>query len=256
MKTVNQVYSTTDYDLFKSLKGNRVVNKLHVRRLRESFKSMYLLSPIIVNESYEIIDGQHRFEAAKELGLAVNYIVCTGYSLQEVQLLNTNMKNWKSEDYLNAYCDLGFPEYLKFRNFMQQFPEFGFASSEAILINSASGNRKTTSVDVISDTNKTGAYLVKYFQEGDLIIPDYIKSIENANKIMSIKPYYEGFGRPAFVRAMIGLFKIDRYSHSKLISRLESNPRSIQHCANVVQYKIMLEEIYNFRSRQKVTLRF
>lgn len=256
MKTVNQVYSTTDYNLFKSLKGNRVVNKLHIRRLRESFKSNYLLSPIIVNEHYEIIDGQHRFEAAKELGLPVNYIVCGGYSLREVQVLNTNMKNWKSEDYLNAYCDLGYPEYLKFRNFMQQFPDFGFAASEAILTNRLSGHVSTNSVELKSDTNKKGSYMVKYFEEGDLIIPNYSLSIEHANKILDIKKYYDGYNRSPFVRAMLGIFRIEQYSHIKMLARLEANPTALQHCANVSQYKMLLEEIYNFRSREKVSLRF
>lgn len=80
MKIVNQVNQTNDYNLFKSLKGNRNVNKLHVQRLKESFKGDYLMSPIIVNQNYEIIDGQHRFNAAKDLSLPVNFIICNDYS--------------------------------------------------------------------------------------------------------------------------------------------------------------------------------
>ena len=66
MQHENHVLSTTDYAKFKTLQGNRDVNKLHVSRLKESFKTAYLLSPIVVNQYYEIIDGQHRYEAAKE----------------------------------------------------------------------------------------------------------------------------------------------------------------------------------------------
>ena len=76
MLVVNQVNSTNDYLKFKTLKGNRNVNKLHVRRLKESFKEAYLLSPIIVNQNFEIIDGQHRFEAAKSMELPINFIIC------------------------------------------------------------------------------------------------------------------------------------------------------------------------------------
>lgn len=242
--------------MFKELQGNRTVNALHVRRLRESFKSAYLLSPIIVNENYEIIDGQHRFAAAKELLLPINYIVCPGYKLQEVQLLNTNMKNWKSDDYLKAYCDLKYPQYLKFREFMQMFPDFGFASCETILSNLATPHINLKSKELISETNTTGTYMVRSFEEGNLKIPNFQKSVETAKKIQQIKPYYDGYNRATFVRAMIGLFKIDHYSHQKMIDRLEANPTFMQHCSNVGQYKAMLEEIYNFRSRQKVTLRF
>jgi len=257
MLVVNQVNSTNDYSKFKTLQGNRNVNSLHVRRLRESFKEHYLLSPIIVNQNFEIIDGQHRFEAAKELNLPINFIICNNYSLKEVQLLNANMKNWKKQDYLNAYCDLGYPEYLKFREFMMKFPDFGMASAEAILLNSLhKGQFTSKSNELKSDTNKDGSYMVKYFQEGDLVIPNYEMSIENAEKIMMIKPYYEGFGRAIFVIAMLGIFRIEYYSHSRLIERLAANPTALQHCANVTQYKFMIEDIYNFRSREKVSLRF
>jgi len=255
MKVINQVYTTTDYSVFKNLQGNRNVNKLHVRRLRESFKNAYLLSPIIVNENYEIIDGQHRYAAAKELQKPINYIVCTEYGLKEVQILNTNMKNWSKTDYLNAYCDLGYPEYLKFRNFMQRFKGLDIKASEALLTNRATGTRKRSSKD-FKDLNKQGSYAIRYFEEGDLKIHDYYLAIENAEKIMMIKPYYDGFNRAIFVFAMIGMFKHQNYNHSQFIKKLSANPTSLQHCSNVTQYKLLIEDIYNYRSREKVSLRF
>jgi len=258
MLVVNQVNSTNDYSKFKTLQGNRNVNKLHVKRLKESFKEAYLLTPIVVNQDYQIIDGQHRFQAAKEMSLPINFIVCNNYSLKEVQLLNTNMKNWKKEDYLNAYCDLGFSEYLKFRNFMKMFPEFGILSCETILTNTTTGSGGSTvrSPELKGVINESGSYSLRFFQEGDLLIPNFEKSVENAEKIMMIKPYFIGFNRPTFVRAMIGIFKIQYYSHSRLIERLSANPTALQVCANVTQYKLLIEDIYNFRSREKVTLRF
>lgn len=257
MKTVNQVIETNDYSIFRTLDGNRHVNKVHVKRLKESFQDSYLLSPIIVNQRFEIIDGQHRYEAAKQIGLPINYILVQNYGLKEVQLLNTNMKNWKKEDYLNAYCDLKYPEYLKFRNFLRRFPELGMAACETLLTDKLNGgNMNSSNASFKSETNKSGSYTIRYFQEGDLEIPDYEKSIENAEKIMMMKQYYDGFNRSSFVRAMVGIFRKEEYSHSKMISKLAANPTVMQHCANVTQYKIMVEDIFNFRSREKVNLRF
>lgn len=256
MKIVNQVNQTNDYNLFKSLKGNRNVNKLHVQRLKESFKSDYLMSPIIVNQRYEIIDGQHRFNAARDLSLPINFIICNDYSLDEVKILNTNMKNWRKEDYLNAFCDLKHPEYLKFRNFMRQFPSFGISASEAILTGSLGGGVQRIDSKNEFTTSKSGKYTVKYFEEGDLVIPDWDYSLECAEKIMMIKPYYDGFNRISFVRAMLGVFRIEYYNHSQFLDRLKSSPTALQHCANVTQYKLLIEDIYNFRSREKVSLRF
>lgn len=257
MKKINQVNETTDYSMFKTLQGNRAVNKLHVKRLIDSFNKNYLLSPIIVNEKFEIIDGQHRFEAAKQCKLPVRFISIKGYGLKEVQVLNENMKNWKKEDYLNAYCDLGYPEYLKFKKFMLDYPDFGIAASIALLTNTTStGTMKRENKEFRSKTNKYGAYSIRFFQEGQLIIPDYDLSVENAEKILMIKEYYDGYNRITFVRAMIGLFKIKEYNHAKLLERLSKLPTALQHCANITQYKLLIEDIYNYRSRNKVSLRF
>jgi len=256
MKVVNQVNQTTDYKKFKTLKGNRNVNRLHIKRLQKSFKQSYLLSPIIVNQNYEIIDGQHRFEAAKAENLPINFILCNDYGLTEVQLLNTNMKNWKKEDYLNAYCDLGYKNYLTFRNFMRKYPDFGIAACEVLLTGTLAKHRNASSKEFVSETNKSGSYAVRYFQEGNLKIPNYEQSVEYVERLLMIKPYYDGFARPSFVRAMCGIFRIKDYEHSKLLRKLKSNPNAIQHCANVTQYKLLVEDVYNFRNRNKISLRF
>lgn len=255
MKVVNQVNQTNDYAMFKTLQGNRNVNKLHVERLKNSFKDKYLLSPILVNQNYEIIDGQHRYNAAKQLNLPINFIIVNDYGLKEVQLLNTNMSNWKKEDYLQAFCDLGYPEYLKMRKFMREFPDFGIMASEQILTNYVGGtNNRDATLEI--DGEKVKTKTLKGFQEGDLYIENEKQAYENAEKIMMFKPFYKGFNRAVFVATMISLFKHQSYNHSQMISKVASNPTSLVDCSNVTQYKILLEEIYNFRSREKVSLRF
>ena len=55
-KAKNRVYSTTNYDQFKYLKGNRAVTELHVRRLVEAIKEKDLQVPIIVDEKMNVVD--------------------------------------------------------------------------------------------------------------------------------------------------------------------------------------------------------
>ena len=251
MKTVAQVYQTTDYNGLQTTKGNRAINKLHVERLKKSFQNSYLMSPIIINEKDEVIDGQHRYQAAKELGLPINVICVNGYGLKEVQILNTNMKNWGKVDYLNAFCDLGYPEYLKFRNFMRRFRELPIGSCEPLLTQRL-GQPSTHT----KNFNNGGKYRTRYFEEGELVIKNYEQSIEYAEKIMQIKPHYEGYHRRIFVIAMMGVFLNDNYSHAQFLQKLQVNPGSLQHCSNVTQYKLLIEDIYNYRSREKVSLRF
>jgi hypothetical protein len=250
------VFESSVYDMFSHIDGNRDVNKLHVKRLVESFGEKHLISPIICNENFQIIDGQHRFEAAKKLGLPVYFIINRGYGLKEVQMLNTHGHNWTKKTYLESYCEMGLPEYLKFKGFMQMFPEFGFSACEAMLTGQLGGDRKKNDKSIAGKTNKSGVYLIKDFNEGNLKIADFESAINAARKIKEIAPYYDGFSRISFVRAMLGIFRISEYSHERLIERLRANPGKMHHCNNVSQYKALIEEIYNYRSRKKVSLRF
>ena len=244
-----QVQTSNDYPKFKTLIGNRKPNDLHVKRLTSSFKERYLFSPIIVNEKMQIIDGQHRFLAAKELNLPINYLVVDGYGLEEVQVLNTNTSNWKREDYLKAYCDLGVKPYLQMQQFMLDFPDFGVAIAEMILTNKVDGENANKRVDKVN-------MRMQGFQNGELTIPDLLKAYETAEKVLMFKPYYDGYNRATFVRTLITMFKNENYIHVDMISKLANNPSVLTHCANVTQYKFLLEDIFNFRRREKVNLRY
>jgi hypothetical protein len=248
-KTSSQVHTTTNYEKFKTLMGNRKTSEVHIKRLTNSFKVSYLFSPILINEKWEIIDGQHRFLAAKELNLPINYIIVEGYGLNEVQILNTNSANWKKEDYLKAYCDLGVTPYLQLREFMNHFPDFGIAVCEQLVTNNVGGSNNKNQMS-------KSHLKVKNFQEGRLSIPDLNQSYENAEKVMMFKPYYEGYNRSIFVAALIGIFKNENYNHAEMLSKLAQQQSCLTHCTNVTQYKLLIEEIYNFRRREKVNLRY
>lgn len=257
MEIINQIYQTTDYSKFKILLGNRNLDKLQVKRLKESFKRSYLTTPIIVNENFEIIDGQHRFEAAKSLNLPIYYFINPKYRLEEVQILNENMKNWNKKDYLNAYCDMKYTEYLKFRNFMREFPDFGIDACESLLNNTASNNSaQGYDKNLISETNKSGVYRKRNFHSGELCIENYDLAVENAKKIMMIKPYYNGFNRAGFVKTMIGMFKNENYNHDKFISKLKKGTKSLHNCSSINDYKVLIEDIFNYCSQIKVSLRY
>lgn len=248
-KYSNQVQVSNDYSKFKTLIGNRKQNEIHIKRLVSSFKQRYLFSPIIVNEKMQIIDGQHRFLAAKQLNLPINFLVVEGYGLEEVQILNTNSANWKKQDYLKAYCDLGVEPYLQMRQFMLDFPAFGVAIAEMILTDNVNGENKQLVIDKVN-------MRMMGFQNGELNIPNLSKAYETAEKVLMFKPYYDGYNRSSFVRSLITLFKNKNYVHNEMISKLSKNPTSLIHCANVTQYKLLLEEIYNFRRHDKKNLRY
>ena len=94
---------TENYDMFKKIGGNRKINKANYSKIVKSMKEEQLIIPIVVNEKYEIIDGQHRFTACKDLGKPVYFYMVRGYGLEQVKRANIASSNWKKENYLDMF---------------------------------------------------------------------------------------------------------------------------------------------------------
>jgi len=242
VKHSNQVHTTTDYFMFKTLNGNRDINQLHLTRLKESFNKNYLTTIIMVNENFEIIDGQHRFLICQEFKLPINYIICKNYGLNEIQILNANMKNWQTTDYVNGYCDLGYKDYIIYRDFVE---EYGFQHQVSVLLLSG---------EFVSGSNLTNPQT--RFKEGLFKVNNLNNAKKIADKIMMIEPYYKGFLRRSFIYALIGMFKNENFEFTEFIAKLKQQPTTLQDCNDTSQYKTLIEEIYNYRRREKVNLRY
>ena len=237
-----QVHTTNNYSLFKTLNGNRDVNQLHLTRLKESMKKNHLTTIIMVNEKLEIIDGQHRFLISQELKLPINYIISKNYGLNEVQILNANMKNWQTVDYVNGYCDLGYKDYIIYRDFVA---DYGFQNQVSILL--LSGEHSTGTAESSPAAR---------FKEGLFKVKNLENAKRMAEKIKMIEPYYNGYLRRSFILALHGMFKNENFEFTEFIAKLKQQPTTLQDCTNTSQYKYLIEEIYNYRRREKINLRF
>ena len=81
------VMITKNYNMFTSIAGNRNLNPIHLKNLKESIAIKQIPVPIVVNEKYQICDGQNRFQVCCELNLPVYYIVIEGLTLEDGFLL-------------------------------------------------------------------------------------------------------------------------------------------------------------------------
>ena len=104
-KINSDVMKSSDYEKFSILEQNRIVNDKHVNELVVSIQNSGQLTPIIINEKFEIIDGQHRFDACKILKIPVMYLISYKTSINEVILMNNTQKSWKLHDYLRCFSD-------------------------------------------------------------------------------------------------------------------------------------------------------
>ena len=101
----NIIHITRDYSMFKTVKGNRSIDKGHVKRLVREMKKKDLELPIFINENDEVIDGQHTLEARKELNKPIRYIRGKFENEFDVAVMNANRKNWPMTAYLNFHIE-------------------------------------------------------------------------------------------------------------------------------------------------------
>lgn len=231
-----KVYKTYDYSLFSFIKGNRAVNASHLRGLENSMKDNYLFTIIIVNENYEIIDGQHRFTIISKLLLPVYYIIRKGYGMSEVIKFNTESVVWKADDYLNTYCDEK-NDYKLYYKFKKRY-NLGHQETKALL----SGSRINNST------------YAKLFKEGKFKVANYNKAVEIVEKIFSLAPYYAGYKRRSFIYAMMNLFKNPLFDFNEFIKKVKMLPDALVDCTNVTNYLYLINEIYNYNCKVRVNL--
>lgn len=123
-RVCGNIYVTYDYSKFKRLKGNRDVD--HERAIYDSIKKVgYVRDPILVNEKFEVIDGQNRLMALEKAGLPVEYTVQEGIGLKECQSLNIGQKNWTTNQWIASYAEQGIEPYIALNNAMKAHPAIG-----------------------------------------------------------------------------------------------------------------------------------
>jgi hypothetical protein len=231
--TVNTVLKTNDYSMFKTKKGNRELNQLHLKRLMQSVKDLDLLksNPILVNEGYEIIDGQHRFAVCQELKKPVYYILVKGLGLREIQVLNANTKNWKSEDYIDGYCSMGMQEYCYLKNLL------------------STTKLGVTHLLALFTSGQGGGSIMETLRNGNLKLPYKSRGITVLQWIKDWQKYYPGADRRTFAIALVLIYNIKGYSHDKMMQKIKYQSTKLVDCTNTKTYLALLEEIYNYKER-------
>lgn len=119
---MSDILTTTDYDLFRHLSGNRAVEPARVSRIMESIQTIgWVSNPIIVNEKMEIVDGQGRFEALRRLHMPIEYRVLNGANISHCRLMNDVNTPWKHKEFIASFAETGDESYKRLWQLMNQF---------------------------------------------------------------------------------------------------------------------------------------
>jgi len=222
---------STEYSKFKLLKFNRTISRKKVDQLKELIDKYGFLVPIIVDESGNVIDGQHRLIAAKELKTSFSFVVLsvdTSVLPYLIAELNSSFDRWKQNNYLEMWASLGKSDYARLSQLMLQR---GLHFRELM-----------TLTQVRADN---------VFKEGDFV---FTKDLENRvnrrigyfNDIMTFNNYLKQFADNKKFRAAVALVvRHPKYDHEKMLRKLQADHNFPLKGCTTVDYVDRLEEIYN-----------
>ena len=229
------IYKTYEYNMFKFIKENRKLNIAIVNKLEKSMKEEQLIIPIVVNENYEVVDGQHRLDCCKKLGLPVYYYVLNGYSQEQMKRANLISTNWNKDDFLNTYITQGLKDYITFYKLKERY------------------KIKTTDlIRIISRVKKTNIVSLNLdFKEGRLSIDEEEKK-EILEFLFSLEDFsgFSDYKRSKFISAFLDLYYYKKYEHKVMQTKLLTNSASLIQQSTKEGYISLLCKIYCKRNRQ------
>lgn len=227
---MDTVRETREYDKFKFLTPNREQSRGHVEVLKNAFQEIGNLTkvqPILVNDKFEIIDGQHRFTAAKELGQPIFYTQHPGLGIREARSMNILHRNWTVDDYAQSYAmsgDKNYQAYLRLKE------DYGF--SHSIMLPYISGF-----------TDKAGVF--KGFRNGDFVLENEEKVVDRLEMLTEAIDKAPLMHTRGLALAFLRVMQSDEYNHATMLKRLEKYGHKLFRVDDIESNLRQLEELYN-----------
>lgn len=174
-KVIGKVYTTNNLEQFKMMQSNRELRG-RVKTVKASIeKHGWINSPIVCNERMEVVDGQARLQACKELGCGLSYTVVHGLDVHDCRVLNSVGNVWTYQDYIYSYADAGIQDY----RYIQQI--------------------------VTKMTNEWGSFSVDILQQ--MLGKSRKEDIKDGTAKMSMEQYNEACKHISFVAPFIPVLK-------------------------------------------------
>ena len=263
-RQVATVQETRDYARFSLMELNRDVNRQHVERLKQSFERDYLLAPILVNENFEIVDGQHRFTAAKEMGLPIRYVVANGYTIEHVKMLNHEGKNWSVMDHFMSYVKQGVPAYVNTAKLFGKFDGLTDNSIASIVYKFSERQTKIAESRYKKSSLSPSAALQTSLQSGGY--SDAVKSGAFADSglfkaesflhwLLARAKAFSAIKGGSYISALISfeLFN-ESYDRNRMAQSIDNYHYIMSPAVNKALAERQLEEAYNYKRQNRVRL--
>lgn len=240
-----KIESETRHDRFVLDERNRNVNTGKVTRLKEALKKKNLLSvfPLVVRKDggkLVILDGQHRYTAARELGLRVYYTTTTKMSIEDVANVNMQQSKWKARDYVESYATQGKEAYVTLLEFH---------------------NRTRLSMTVCAGllsgdfTFGVGGLPQKKLAGGDLEVKDKRIAEEIYDHICEFDSLCDFSRSRSFVAAIAKAMMCPSYNPREMVRKAKVFGRRWRRYGSVEDNLNMIEEAYNYRRSGYISIK-
>jgi hypothetical protein len=239
-------YQTSDYSRFKVSETNRSLDTTHLRVIKRSLQELGWLSPYPINVvprngGLVIMDGQHRFTAAKALGIPILYSVEADRS--DVQTLVGGLPQipWRPVDFVTSYHNQGNPHYTKLLHFMEQ-QKLALGISAKLLMSGEDGSTDP------GKHIKAGTFRVLTPEWADLL----------AEIIRRLKKIVFWASNHGFVNALLKAQVVPGFDHGHFLKKCEANPGLLILQPTQDAFLELIEKIYNHRTRpaEKLAIKF
>jgi hypothetical protein len=250
-----------DYDSFSFHEANRLLRRPKVVALKEAMAKMNLLpnAPIICklkkDGTKEIFDGQHRFQAARELGIPIAYTLlddnkevdCGRVDMSHVAEFNKIPTPWSVDDSVRHFCVVRNNHYLRLKDFME---EFKFPATVSALMLSAKISTDGVSKNGFFHSNS------KVLKDGTFQIKDWETGVRLAKEIYDFRPYFRKYNHRNFMLALMYLSIGNVYNHKKMMDKMFKYDGLLKFQPTTSAFVENLEYIYNYKTSQNNRVTF
>jgi hypothetical protein len=236
---------TSNHSKFVPFRQNRIVRlkKETVKELINSMKKYGYIPafPLLVvhngSSGLLIKAGHHRFEAAKQLGIPVYYVICDNeITIAEIERTTTP---WTPGSFIESYGRSGMSEYVKLESFSERS---GISPNMSAILLSGANHRGTGK---FTKELKEGKFEVKDPGFADSVA-DIVSHCESQGiKFAASSTFVSALAKAVRVKGFdIKVFKFKVKSHTALMKKQVS----------LVGYLELIQKIYNRQSSNLLPL--
>jgi len=244
--STRKVYQTRNYELFAFDPTNRPVTKRNVAQKIKSLEQHGFLEdfPIHVVRGDDgklvIGDGQHRFAAAKELGLPVYYIFKENSDVTtDIRVAHAYSIGWTGNDFVRHFAAQGNENYKKVQDFSTRYH---------VPISIAAGMLATAHASGMTAVDRGHGFKIGTFTVDPKIEAKAHDIMQKVEEIRAIHPRIRALDRSrAFLAALVAMIRSKHYDHARFLEKANEQVLAFVTCSNVPAYLDIFTKIFNFR---------